>query len=110
MAARVGCMVAAVAVNPETAARQLSAVRLALQKRLWEEGCWNKLDHLELDLAQCEELFAWDLHRHSVHPHHFEQDRECLISSSKAALLRLEAKLQPLRAKSPSETAVSEFF
>ena len=110
MAARVACMVAAVAVNPETAARQLSAERLALQKRLWEEGRWNKLDHLELNLAQCKESFAWDLHRHSTQPHHFEQDRERLISSSKATLLRLEAKLQPLRAESPWETAVRELF
>ena len=58
MAARVACMVAAVAVNPETAARKLSAERLALQKRLWEEGRWNKLDHLELNPAQCKESFA----------------------------------------------------
>ena len=106
MAARVACMVAAVPVNPEIAARQLSAERLALQKRLWEEGRWNKLDHLKLDLAQCKESFASDLHRHSTHPHHFEQDQERLISSSKAALLRWEAKLQPLRVELPWETAV----
>ena len=110
MAARVACMVAAVAVNPETAAQQLSTERLALQKRLWEQGRWNKLHHLELDLAQCKESFAWDLQRHSTHQHHFEQDRERLISSSKATLLRLEAKLQPLRAESPWETAVRELF
>ena len=110
MAARGACMVAAVAVNPETAARQLSAGRLALQNRLWEEGRWNKLDHLELDLAQCKESFALDLHRQSTHPHHFEQIRERLISSSKASLLRLEARLQPLSAESPWETAVRELL
>ena len=70
----------------------------------------TKLDHLELNLAQCKESFAWDLHRHSTHPHHFEQDRERLVSFSKATLLRLEAKLQPLRAESPWETAVRELF
>ena len=110
MAARVACMVAAVAVNLETAARQLSAERLALQKHLPEEGRWNKLDHLELDLAQCTEFFAWDLHRHSGHPRHVEQDPERLLSSRKAALLRLKAELQPLRADSPWDTAVCQLF
>ena len=108
VAARVACMVAAVAVNPETVARQLSAERLAPQKCLWGEGRSNNLDHLELDLTQCKESFALDLHRQSVHPHHFEQDGQRLISSSKAAFLRLDAKLQSLRAESLCETAVRD--